>query len=164
MRRLPDQSGSGGQRVQIAPSQASTHKRRAAKAVAAAAEEAARLLSGVRIGSGGAAATGGPKGTGKQHQQQQQAVSSQSVSTRGGPPAMSSVKGAAVRYQTHVGTGGGIYTFEVASGSVAAAAASGKGQTRGRSLVSEYMGQPGGRSGGAAVPTVRKTGLVVAKK
>ena len=159
MRRLPDQSGSGGQRVQIAPSQASTHKRRAAKAVAAAAEEAARLLSGVRIG-GGAAATG-PKGTGKQ-QHHQQVVSSQSVSSRGGPPAMSSVKGAAVRYQTHVGTGGGIYTFEVASGS--AAAASGKGLTRGRSLVSEYMGQPGGSSGGAAVPTVKKTGLVVAKK
>jgi len=145
VRRLPDQSASGGQRVVQNASQASMHRRRATKVVAAAAEEAARLLSGVRIGG-----TTGPKAA-----KQPQSASSLLQQSKHAGPSSSGVNGAAVRYQTHVGAGGSIYTFEVA--------ASGKGQTHGRSLVSEYMGIPRG-SGSTAVPSGKGTGGAPANK
>ena len=178
VRRLPGQAqqkGGGGQRTQSAPSRQQQQKalesgyqdgggrgggggNRAAKAVAAAAEEAARLLSGVRIGNGGG---------GGQPQQRKGAaaavVGSGAVRSRprtAGAQAVqvavqqSSVMGTAVRYETHIGVGGGVFTFALPSGGGGGggggAVTTAGARPGGRSLVSEYMS-----TGGNAVSAPR---------
>ena len=175
VRRLPGQAqqkGGGGQRTQSAPSRQQQQKalesgyqdgggrgggggNRAAKAVAAAAEEAARLLSGVRIGNGGG---------GGQPQRKAAAVSSGAVRARprtAGAQAVQvvgqqgSVMGTAVRYETHIGVGGGVFTFALPSGGgggavTTAGANPASARPGGRSLVSEYMSTGGSTVNGAS--------------
>ena len=190
VRRLPGQAqkgggGGGGQQAQSAPSRQQQQKagagyqdgggggcggNRAAKAVAAAAEEAARLLSGVRIGS---------RGGGGQPQRKAAAVSSGAVRARprtAGAQAVQvvgqqgSVMGTAVRYETHIGVGGGVFTFALPSGGGGGAvytAGANPASVRpgGRSLVSEYMSAGGSTVNGAShTHTQQQAGKVPAPR